>query len=45
MMYFNLLEDYLKKNVYLINDEEVRKLIYDSKLDKLQDLIEKYGDN
>lgn len=45
MMYFNLLEDYLKKNVYLINDEEVRKLIYDSKLNKLQDLIEKYGDN
>ena len=45
MMYFNLLEDYLKKNVYLINDEEVRKLIYDSGLDKLQDLIEKYGDN
>lgn len=45
MMYFNLLEDYLKKNVYLINDEEVRKLIYDSGLEKLQDLIEKYGDN
>lgn len=45
MLYFNLIEDFLKKNVYLINDEEVRKLIYDSGLDKLQDLIEKYGDN
>lgn len=45
MLLFNILEDYLKKNIYLINDEEVRKLIYDSGLDKLQDLIEKYGDN
>lgn len=45
ILLFNILEDYLKKNVYLINDEEVRKLIYDSGLDKLQDLIEKYGDN
>lgn len=45
ILLFNILEDYLKKNVYLINDEEVRKLIYDSGLDKLQGLIEKYGDN